>query len=148
MRESRSRADASCSATVVDKLKEFGHDHLLPVAFHWDEEKRTMLCVDPKGQLVGEWSDEEELQSYLSTLVPWNSKCMFDGLSVCAWRELPVTYIQTLQDGIVPIDYQKSMVAMMEKEGRSVQVFELQTAHCPNLTAPDQVVDLVNKVAA
>ncbi len=53
-----------------------------------------------------------------------------------AWRdEAKIAFIYTAGDLTVPVDYQKSMAELIEKEGKSVQTFELETGHCPNLTA-------------
>jgi hypothetical protein len=46
----------------------------------------------------------------------------------------------------VPLDYQKSFVADMEKAGRPLRTFELATGHSPNLTATAGVVDAINQV--
>lgn len=63
-----------------------------------------------------------------------------------AWRDkVGVSYIYTTGDLTVPVDYQKSMVSLMEKEGKVVETVELETGHSPNLTATDEVVDAVVK---
>jgi pimeloyl-ACP methyl ester carboxylesterase len=89
-----------------------------------------------------------EDKEYGNMLVRWSSKCMYQPLEHCAWKEIPVTYIRTKTDSLIPPPYQDSMVETMRKEGAQVQVFELETGHVPHESAPDEVVDIVNKVIA
>jgi pimeloyl-ACP methyl ester carboxylesterase len=134
--------------SMVDKVKEFDHMHLMPVAFDFAEDG-SVVCRAPKVTMVtGEGVPEEEIDAYVDSLVRWNGKCMYQPISQCAWREIPVSYIYTTLDMTLPLDYQKSMVQTLEKEGRKVDTYELQTGHCPNLTATDGVVDVIEKVAA
>ena len=133
--------------SMVGKVKEFGHEHLLPVAFDFADDDS---CVnrDPKTLLVGPGVDDAAVETYVSSLVRWNGKSMYQAVEHCAWREIPVTYIYTSQDMTVPLDYQKSMVEYMQAEGLVVRTVELATGHCPNLTMMQEVVDVVTLVAA
>jgi pimeloyl-ACP methyl ester carboxylesterase len=131
---------------MMDKVKEFGHMDLVPLAFNFAEDD-TCLNNDPKTLLVGPSEvAAEEVDRYLATLVRWNGKAMYQPIKHAAWREIPVAYIYSTSDMTVPLDYQKSFVEGMEKEGRQVQTFELATGHCPNLTATEGVVDVINKI--
>ena len=132
--------------SMVGKVKEFGHEHLLPLAFDFAADDS---CVnrDPKTLLVGPGVGDVEAEAYVSSLVRWNGKSMYQAVEHCAWREIPVTYIYTSRDMTVPLDYQKSMVARMRAEGQAVSTFELDTSHCPNLTMTREVVDIVTQVA-
>ncbi|KAF2244383.1 alpha/beta-hydrolase [Trematosphaeria pertusa] len=134
--------------SMVGKVKEFGHEHLLPLAFDFADDN-TVLHRDPKTLLVGEAPglDDGEIEAYVNSHVRWNGTCMYQEVSHCAWREAPVNYIYTTLDMTVPLDYQKSMVEKMQEQGREVQTFQLETGHCPNLTATAQVVDVVKKIA-
>ena len=132
--------------SMVGKVKEFGHEHLLPLAFDFADDDS---CVnrDPKTLLIGPNVEDVEAEAYVSSLVRWNGKSMYQAITHCAWREIPVTYIYTSQDMTVPLDYQKSMVEHMQAEGQTVSTFELATGHCPNLTMTQEVVDIVTHVA-
>lgn len=132
---------------VNDQVRDAGHEELMPVAFKFAEDM-TVLCADPKAQLIGEGPSEEEVSSYLSTLELWNGQCMYDGIEHSAWRELPVSYISTHLDACVPLDYQKTMIAKLRATGKQVEVLDLPSSgHCPNLTAPHDIVAFVGKVA-
>ena len=130
---------------MMDKVKEFGHMDLVPIAFNFAEDD-TCVNNDPKTLLVGPSAvADDEVDRYLATLVRWNGKGMYLPIKHAAWREIPVAYIHTTADMTVPFDYQKSFVEGMEKAGRRVQTFELATGHCPNFTATEGVVDAINK---
>ncbi|PCG93876.1 Hypothetical protein PENO1_073440 [Penicillium occitanis (nom. inval.)] len=131
---------------MMDKVREFGHMNLVPIAFDFAEDD-TCLNNDPRNLLVGP-SDlaEQEVDKYLATLVRWNGKAMYLPIRHAAWRDIPVAYIHCTADMTVPLDYQKSFVADMEKAGRPVRTFELATGHSPNLTATAGVVDAINQV--
>jgi len=133
--------------SMIDKVREFGHEHLIPLAFDFAEDDS---CVDrdPKALLVGPGVEDAEAEDYVSSMGRWNGRCMYQEVAQCAWREIPVTYIYTSQDMTVPLEYQKSMVNLMKAEGQEVQTFELETGHCPNLTKTMEVVDIVNEVVA
>lgn len=79
-------------------------------------------------------------------MVRWNDQCMYDGIENCAWKHIPVTYILTTNDMTVPLDYQKSMIAMIEEAGHKAKTHQLETGHCPNFAATNEVVDIVNEV--
>lgn len=118
----------------------------MPIAFKFDDDK-TVLCADPKALLIGDDAKSDELQPYLDSLVLWNGQCMYDEITSAAWREIPVTYIYTTKDITIPVDYQKTMVANLEENGRSVKTYTLNTGHCPNLTAAEQIVDILKEVS-
>ena len=133
--------------SMVSKVQEFGHEHLLPLAFDFAEDNS---CVDrdPKGLLVGPGIEDSEAEEYVSSLVRWNGTSMYQAVEHCSWREIPVTYIYTSQDMTVPLDYQRSMVKRMQLEGQKVHTVEPATGHCPNLTMTQEVVDVITHVAA
>ncbi|CAG9988016.1 unnamed protein product [Clonostachys byssicola] len=130
---------------VFSKVKEMGHEELMPLAFDFAGDM-TVLARDPRSQLVGQHYDDAEVEEYLNSLVLWNGQCMYDKIEHCAWREIPITYVYTLNDMTVPLDYQKSMVAAMEAAGRVLKTHELATGHCPNLTATKVVVSICAEV--
>lgn len=132
--------------SMIDKVEESGHGELIPIAFDFADDK-TVLSRDPKQFIVGNTAlPEAEVDSYLATFGLWNGQCMYDRITNTAWKEIPVSYIYTTQDMTVPHDYQKSMVEGMRAAGREVTTFEVETGHCPNLTATDAVVAAVKQI--
>jgi pimeloyl-ACP methyl ester carboxylesterase len=133
---------------MIDGVKHFGHEHLMPLAFDFADD---MSCVsrDPKMLLVGETDlPAAEVDEYLATLKRWNGQAMYMPLTAsrAAWRDVPVTFVYTVNDMTVPFDFQKWFVEGMEKEGVEVQTATLETGHCPNFTAAKEVADIVDRV--
>jgi pimeloyl-ACP methyl ester carboxylesterase len=134
--------------SMMDKVKEFNDESLIPVAFDIEDD-HTVIPRYPATMSARNPEDiTPEDQEYGDMLVRWSSRCMYQPLEHCAWKDIPVTYIRTKTDSLIPPPYQDSMVETMRKEGAQVQVFELDTGHCPHESAPDEVVDIVNKVIA
>lgn len=132
--------------SMIDKVEEFGHGDLIPLAFDFADDK-TVLSRDPKTLVVGTTTlPGDEVDAYIGTMVRWNGQCMYDRISNSAWLEIPTSYIFTTQDMTVPFDYQKSMVEGMKKAGREVRTFEVETGHCPNLSATAQVVGFIGEI--
>lgn len=128
---------------VIDQVTEAGHADLMPIAFKWADDM-TVLCADPRLQLLGEGPSDDEANEYLSTLDLWNGQCMHDKLEHSAWRELPVAYVSSFLDACVPRSYQVTMIDKIKATGKEVPVLELPEAgHSPNLTHPKQIVELV-----
>lgn len=123
---------------IMDKFNEFD-DMDLP-SIENNDDPQIMSLVGPSTVT------EDEVDRYLATLVPWSQKRMCLPIKHAAWREIPVAYIYTTADMMVPFEYQKIFVEDMEKAGRSVQTFELATGHFPNLTATEGVVEAINKI--
>ncbi|KAI1125837.1 Alpha/beta hydrolase fold-1 [Nemania abortiva] len=130
---------------MMDKVKEFNNMDLVPIVFDFADDD-TCLFRDPKGLMVGPGLDEAEIDEYVGTFVRWNGKGMYQATKAAAWRDIPTSYIYTTTDTTVPLPYQKNIVEGVEKAGRKVQTFELETGHCPNVTATEGVVEIVNKI--
>ena len=134
--------------SMVDKVEEFNHGHLIPLAFDFADDQ-TVVSRDAKGLLVsGTALSDEEVDAYVGGLVRWNGKCMYDRIEGVAWRDIPVSYIYATMDMTVPLDYQKSMVEGMRKAGREVDTYEVAAGHCPHFTATIEVVGAIEKIAA
>ncbi|PWY90619.1 alpha/beta-hydrolase [Aspergillus sclerotioniger CBS 115572] len=131
--------------SMFDMVKDMGHEALMPIAFDFAEDE-TVLDRDPKNLLVGPGLSEEELEAYVAGLKRWNGKPIYQPIGQCAWREIPVSYVYTLNDMTVPWDYQKVMVENMRAEGRQVKTLEVDTGHCPTITRTQELVDMVHGI--
>jgi pimeloyl-ACP methyl ester carboxylesterase len=83
--------------SMVDMVRHFGHEELIPFAFDFADDKS---CVnrDPKLLLIGETEvSGADIKEYVGGLVRWNGQCMYDALTTerAAWHDIPVTYIHT-----------------------------------------------------
>lgn len=112
---------------MMDKVKEFGHMDLVPVAFDFAEDD-TCLNNDPPD--AAGWPQRRRRGG--SRAVPRHARALerqghvqYLPIKHAAWREIPVAYVYCTADMTVPFDYQKSFVEAIEKAGHSVRTFEL-----------------------
>lgn len=132
---------------MMDLVKEFGHDSLVPLAFDFADDG-TVLSRHPKELLVGAGVEDEEADEYVSLLERWNGQPMYQPLtSEPAWKGISVLYIYTTQDMTLPLDYQKAMVEKMRSEGRDIDTIEIEAGHSPTVTKSKEIVDAINQVA-
>ncbi|KAJ5108650.1 alpha/beta-hydrolase [Penicillium angulare] len=131
--------------SMIDQVKRFGHMDLMPLAFDYAEDG---TCVDrnPKDLVVGPGLSESELEDYVSGLTRWNGVCLYQAVDRCAWRKIPMAYVYSTNDMTLPFDYQKHMVETVQSQGVEVQTFTLETGHCPNITKPDELAEIIEKV--
>ncbi|KAI1822085.1 Alpha/beta hydrolase fold-1 [Xylaria intraflava] len=131
--------------SAMDKNREFGSEHLVPVVMDIADDN-TCLWRDPKGLMIGPWPDEAEVEENANTFVRWNMNALNHRPENAAWREIPFTYTFTTLDMTLPLSYQQSMVELVQKSGYEPRIYELETGHCPHLTATERVVEIVNEV--
>ncbi|KAL6231682.1 hypothetical protein BDW75DRAFT_233398 [Aspergillus navahoensis] len=108
----------------------------------------TVEYRDVRERMIGPGLSEEELESYVARLRPWNGQALYQEIRAVAWINIPVTYILTLQDRLMPVAYQNAMVASLRAAGREVETFELETGHCPHATMTGKVVEILHTVAS
>ncbi|KAL2828013.1 Alpha/beta hydrolase fold-1 [Aspergillus cavernicola] len=131
--------------SMIGMVKEMGDEALILLAFDFAEDG-TVLDRDPGGLLVGPGLEEEELEGYVGRFERWNGTGMYQGLEGCAWREIPVSYVCTKNDMTVPFGYQQVMIGKLRGEGKEVETFELATGHCPQLTMPKELGEIVHGI--
>lgn len=136
--------------STFEELSEFGNaGHDAYLVFDIPEDQSVVL-KDPRAflGLVEPGIEEPEIEAYLQNSSRWSGKATIQPLEEEAWREIPVTYIYATKDAAIPLAMQKRMVEAIEKTGRNVQTFTLETAHSPHFTATDGVVDAINKTVS
>lgn len=89
---------------------------------------------------------EEEIEKFLATLGRWYGRCIAQPLQHCAWQEIPMAYIHTLNDVAFPLHYQRTIVERIRATGRDIQTFELESGHCPTWTMPEELATLVKQI--
>ncbi|KAF7939178.1 uncharacterized protein EAE97_007259 [Botrytis byssoidea] len=137
--------------SMMDKVRLFGHEELIPVVFTIAEDG-THVHSDPRTLLIGSNPDdkvtEAEIEEYISNLSRWNGNAMYQPLKDrAAWRVIETSYVITKMDMTVFLDFQVSMLEAVKKEGKEVRVWELETGHSPTLTMTDELVKIILEVA-
>ena len=64
------------------------------------------------------------------------------------WMDVESTYVVCEKDEAILVRLQRHMVKDAQDAGGKVQVETLQSGHCPFLSRPDEMVGIVEKVAA
>ncbi|KAF5868155.1 uncharacterized protein Bfra_007351 [Botrytis fragariae] len=114
--------------SMMDKVRLFGHEELIPVVFTIAEDG-THVHSDHRTLLIGSNPDDKPLKDR------------------AAWRDIETSYVVTKMDMTVFLDFQVSMLEAVKKEGKEVKVWELETGHSPALTMIDELVEIVLEVA-
>jgi pimeloyl-ACP methyl ester carboxylesterase len=90
---------------------------------------------------------EAEAKHYMS-LMPSHSTISFSGeLTYPGYKFIPVTYLLTENDRIIPVESQREMIAFARGEGVDVKVVETQAGHCPMLSIPEKTVEILVQAA-
>ncbi|KAM4054400.1 alpha/beta hydrolase family protein [Hirsutella rhossiliensis] len=129
--------------SVAGKIKEMGDEAFMPFLLNFDQDMTLFFHGPPGSASADQRGFEADINA---TMVRWNGECLYNAITHCAWREMPVTYIYTPYDSVMSLTYQTSMVALLEEQGRKVQTYKLATGHFAHLTAADAIVDVINKV--
>ncbi|KAI9040229.1 alpha/beta hydrolase [Aspergillus affinis] len=132
--------------SIFGLIEQTGHGEIIPFMFDYAEDG-TCLPRDAKG-VVGPGLSDEDLETFLASLGRWNSKTFGQPLEHCAWREIPVAYIRTLNDSLLPFAYQKAFVEGIEAAGRKVRTFDIETGHCPTITTPEELTNIIQQIFA
>lgn len=64
------------------------------------------------------------------------------------WMDVESTYVFCEKDKAILVQLQRNMVKDAQDAGGKLQVETLQSGHCPFLSQPDEMVRIVEKVAA
>ncbi|KIW62374.1 hypothetical protein PV04_10554 [Phialophora macrospora] len=65
------------------------------------------------------------------------------------WRDVAVSWILCERDFIIPPDLQRGYIERIGREsGRDVDLHLLDTGHCPNITAPEALAEVLVKIVA
>lgn len=81
--------------------------------------------------------------------MPHHSAISFGGeLNYPTYKDIPSTYLFTKEDKVIPPVMQRSMVdAANELRGSLITEYNITSGHVPFISVPDQVVEVVRKVA-
>ncbi|THC94274.1 hypothetical protein EYZ11_006247 [Aspergillus tanneri] len=131
---------------MIDVVREHDHMFMIPPAFDFADDD-TVVDRDPKTRLIGHGMESDQEKAYLEGLKRWNGKGMYQELHQVAWREIPVSYVVYTLDMAVPKEYQMYMIALMEANGREVEVLEMETSHCGMIRMPMETADIINEIA-
>lgn len=80
------------------------------------------------------WQGRQSLQSR----VCYAGKAVYD-----AYRHIPVSYIFCAGDKVLPPEFQQGRIDFLKKEARELDLFCLETGHCPNVSEPEATATVI-----
>jgi len=82
--------------------------------------------------------------------MPLHSVASFEGkLTYPGYKYIRSSWIFCEKDQILIPDFQRSCIELIEKEsGKEVDVYNLAVPHCPNISAPMRLANVVVKAVA
>jgi len=84
------------------------------------------------------WQSRQSLQSAIC----YTAKAQYD-----AYRHIPTIYIVCTNDLVLPLDFQRGRVEFLKSVGaKELQVVEMETGHCPNVSAVEETASTIVKV--
>ncbi|ERF71953.1 hypothetical protein EPUS_06512 [Endocarpon pusillum Z07020] len=132
---------------ILDLVREMGNKDLIPVAFDIAPDGSCM-SKNVRASLFNDLANEAEANALMRTLSRANLDCMEAKVQFEAWKHIPLTYVHTTADMTLPPHYQKRILEKMEKAKVKAKVVEMDSGHSPYVTKTDELVALVEKVAA
>ncbi|KAH8901370.1 alpha/beta-hydrolase [Thozetella sp. PMI_491] len=139
--------------SIWDKISEFDEGSAYESAYDFAEDGfcacrdyKAGLLTNAHGVMNQNTATDEEVDAYMSTLVPCNGKAFWQPLTQCAWRDIPVTFIYTRDDIAPPFYFQVSNVYYMRGAGRDVDTYEIKSGHLPHLTNTPEVVAIIEAI--
>ena len=80
------------------------------------------------------WQGRLSLQSTIC----YAGKAVYD-----AYRHIPVSYIFCAGDKVLPPDFQQGRIDFLKKEAKELDLFCLETGHCPNVSEPEATARVI-----
>lgn len=135
--------DASAAAGVGDRMRDV----------LWKFEKDdSVLPYDAAKAFAGDEyaaDHQQEVDEYVAKLQSFNGKAFYDQpTNIAAWKDTgleKVVYTIGTQDIVVMEDGQRGIVEILRGEGVKLDVMETDWAHCPNLTSPQDLFNVLVK---
>ncbi|KAL9635073.1 MAG: hypothetical protein Q9204_002755 [Flavoplaca sp. TL-2023a] len=105
----------------------------------------TFICESPVKLFYAD-VEPEEAKKMAALIVPQSGRAMTDLVTYPAWQQIPTTYVRTLKDEVLFLNWQDRQVKAVEDKGVKVMVETLDASHSPFLSVPEKMVDVVEKV--
>lgn len=109
-----------------------------------------MMMADPAGtaRLILQHLPPDEGTAIVRDFAKHSSRSFLDPVTHAGYRDIPVSYLLCEEDLVGPPELQRSWIEMVEHEsGRKVHVTAVQTGHMPNVTAKEETVNWILKLA-
>ncbi|KAI0966916.1 Alpha/beta hydrolase fold-1 [Xylaria arbuscula] len=115
------------------------------------DDKGWLTLVDAEHNAAACFSDlaREQGLYYHSQFAQHSAVSFINKLTYAGYKDVPVSYLFCEDDLVVPAEVQRREIEMIETEtGSKVDVTSIKSGHCPNVSAPEKVVDWFLHVAS
>ena len=105
-----------------------------------------MLDVEPAAKHIVSDMPLDEAIKFMASATRHSAASFASPFTYPAYRYIPATYIICEKDLVIPPTFQRQWIERMEQEsGRSVSTISMETGHCPNASAPGELVKAIEK---
>ncbi|KAK5635334.1 hypothetical protein RRF57_011046 [Xylaria bambusicola] len=115
------------------------------------DEKGWLHFTDVEHSAAACFSDmptKEERMYYQEQFALHSAVSFANPLTHAGYKDVPVSYLVCEDDLVIPVDWQRKEIEMLEAEtGSKVDVTSIKAGHCPTIMHPDKVVDWFVHVA-
>lgn len=101
---------------------------------------------EPNSKLTFSDLPAEEALAWAKKMPPHSLPSFEESLSYAGYNDVDVAYIVLENDMIIPPAGQEAMVQFLEQQGKAVDVYRLQSGHCPNASQPQQLADIIQEI--
>ena len=86
----------------------------------------------------------EESEKLVSQFRPHSAVSFIGEVTYDGYKDIPASYLLCEDDLIILPEVQRMQIDNIEKErGERIEVTSIKTGHCPNVSAPEKVVDWI-----
>ncbi|KAL9117118.1 MAG: hypothetical protein Q9187_006350 [Circinaria calcarea] len=110
-----------------------------------DEATGTTFLCEPPVKLFYADIEPEHAMEMESLLVRQSGAAMTDQITYPAWEYIPVTYLRTLEDQVLFLNWQDRQIKAVEERGVKVTVETFKSSHSPYLSMPGRMVEAVER---
>ncbi|KAL4733316.1 Alpha/beta hydrolase fold-1 [Aspergillus similis] len=107
------------------------------------------LSLDPRNdaEYIFSHIDHAEKAEYANRLEKHSARTFNDPLTYPGYRFVPATYLICTDDNVIPKELQKSMIDAANLKGAAIETRELHSDHCPMISHPVEVVEILLEAA-
>lgn len=79
--------------------------------------------------------------------MPQHSTLSFrEGLSYPGYKDVDIAYVLCELDMAVPLSSQEAIIQFLEQQGKVVDVYRLQSGHCPNVSQLKRLAEVLRQI--
>ncbi|KAL7627041.1 hypothetical protein AAE478_003817 [Parahypoxylon ruwenzoriense] len=93
--------------------------------------------------------NKEEAEAQTKGFLSHSAANFSSKLTHPSYKDVPMSYLFCEKNQIIPAKYQRSRIEIIEREsGKKVDITSVNAGHCPQVTAPQKVIDWILLAAA